>query len=120
VDSRYPFLTNDPRDPLELEIIEECDNTYDIPSPYCFFNIEELKHHTERHHLHPLLNESNANLMESLYDDDDDDKCAPVLTTTTRTKQLAHDPSACRTHCLPQWQLELGWHFLVHGYMNIF
>jgi hypothetical protein len=45
VDRTYPFLTNDPRDPLE--IMEECDNTYPMPSQYCFFNIEELKHHTE-------------------------------------------------------------------------
>jgi hypothetical protein len=46
--------------------MEECDNTYGIPSQYCFFNIEELKQHTERHRLHPQLNESNANLLESL------------------------------------------------------
>jgi hypothetical protein len=71
--------------------MEECDNTYGIPSQYCLFNIEELKQDTERHHLHPLLNESNANLWESLYDDDDN------VRTMTTTKQLAHDPSACRT-----------------------
>ena len=68
VHRRYPFLTNDPRDPLEIMIMEECDNTFRIPSQsqYCFFNIEDLKHHTEMHHLDPLLNESNPNLLESL------------------------------------------------------
>jgi hypothetical protein len=67
--------------------MEECDNTFRIPSQYFFFNIEELKHHTEIHHLDPLLNESNPDLLESLYDDDDN-----VRTMTTTTKQFAHDP----------------------------
>jgi hypothetical protein len=113
VDRRYPFLTNDPRDPLEImEPMEECDNTFRIPSQYCFFNIEELKHHTEMHHPDPLLNESNPNnLLESLYDDDDKVR---TMTMTTTTKQFAHDPSACRTHCLPRRQW--GWHLLVHEY----
>ena len=108
VDRRYPFLTNDPRDPLEIMIMEECDNTFRIPSQsqYCFFNIEDLKHHTEMHHLDPLLNESNPNLLESLYDDDD-----KVRTMTTTTKQFAHDPIECRTHCLPRRQW--GRHLLV-------
>jgi hypothetical protein len=70
MDRRYPFLTNDndPRGRDPLEIMEECDNTFRIPSQsqYCFFNIEDLKHHTEMHHLDPLLNESNHNnLLES-------------------------------------------------------
>jgi hypothetical protein len=84
VDRTYPFLTNDPRD--SLEIMEECDNTYGIPSQYCFFNIEELKQHTEMHHLDPLLNESNANLLEGLYDYDDDDNVRFVRTMTPTTK----------------------------------
>jgi hypothetical protein len=95
VDRTYPFLTNDPREPLK--IMEECDNTYDcILFQYCFFNIEELKQHThtERYHLHPLLNESNANLLERLHDDEDDKRF--VLSITTTTKQLAHVPSVCR------------------------
>ena len=50
--------------------MEECDNTYGVPSQYCFCNIEETKQHTEMQHLDPQLNESNANLMTSLYDDD--------------------------------------------------
>ena len=66
--------------------MEECDNTYDcILFQYCFFNIEELKQHThtERHHLHPILNESNANSLERLHDDDDNDNYRFVLTITT-------------------------------------
>ena len=107
---RYPFLTNDPRARDPLEIMEECDNTFRIPSQYCFFNIEELKHHTEMHHLNPLLNENNPNnLLESLYYDDD-----KVRTMTTTTKQFAHDPIECRTHCLPRRQW--GRHLLVHEY----
>ena len=110
VHRRYPFLPNDPRDPLEIMMMEECDNTFRIPSQYCFFNIEELKHHTEMHHLNPLLNENNPNnLLESLYYDDD-----KVRTMTTTTKQFAHDPIECRTHCLRRRQW--GWHLLVHEY----
>ena len=67
--------------------MEECDNTYGIPSQYCFFNIEELNQHTEMHHLHPLplLSESNANLLESLYDDDDNER----LSSQRRHKKTA-------------------------------
>jgi hypothetical protein len=91
--------------------MEEFDNTYGcILSQYCFFNIEELKQHThtERHRLHPLLNESNANLLERLHDDDDDDDDneRSVLTITTTTTQLAHGPIECRR----------GWHLLIHEF----
>ena len=113
VDRTNPLLTNDPREPLQ--IMEECDNTYDcILFQYCFFNIEELKQHThtERHHLHPLLNESNANSLERLHDDDDNERF--VLAITTTTKQLAHGPSACRPHRLPRRRW--GWHLLIHDF----
>ena len=62
------------------------------------------------HHQDPLLNESNADLLESLCDDDD--KVRTMATTTT--KQFAHDPIECRTHCLPRRQW--GRHLLVHEY----
>ena len=69
-----------------LEIMDECDDTCGIPSQYCFFNIEELKHHTEMHHPDPLLNESNPNnLLESLYYDDDKVR---TMTTTTKHKTV--------------------------------
>ena len=48
VDKRCPFLAHDTKDPLQ--IMEECDDTYGIPFQYCFFNMEELKQHTESHH----------------------------------------------------------------------
>ena len=93
VHRRYPFLTNDPRDPLE--IMEECDNTFRIPSQYCFFNIEELKHHTEMHHLDPLLNESNADLLESLCDDDDKVRTMTTTQNSLHMIQLSAIPIAC-------------------------
>ena len=95
LDRRYPFLTSDPRDPLEIMIMEECDNTFRIPSQYCFFNIEELKHHTEMHHLDPLLNESNPNLLESLYDDDDKVRTMTTTQNSLHMIQLSAIPIAC-------------------------
>ena len=95
VHRRYPFLPNDPRDPLEIMIMEECDNTFRIPSQYCFFNIEELKHHTEMHHLNPLLNESNPNLLESLYDDDDKVRTMTATQNSLHMIQLSAIPIAC-------------------------
>ena len=75
--------------------MEECDNTFRIPSQYCFFNIEELKQHTEMHHLHPLLNESNVNLLERLYDDDDKVRTMTTTQNSLHMIQLSAIPIAC-------------------------
>jgi hypothetical protein len=47
------------------------------------------------HHLDPLLNESNPNLLESLYDDDDKVRTMTTTQNSLHMIQLSAIPIAC-------------------------